>query len=231
MKSNCLKCYKVVFALFVVGVIALIGLPESTFATTTTSSAGTVMRVVSETSSYSLGQEFTVTVDVENPLDFYAGDIVFDYDKTMFNLKQVTIADDQKQRIYAQGSTTTSAGTRVIVASNGPQYGMSNSQSVLKLTFEAVGLGQDGYININSTVMANGYGHEYSLACFGTRIDVGGEVRADTNNDGRISIGDLAVASRFMGTSYWETYRPDVDSNGFVDVGDLDKIVNEILKS
>lgn len=200
---------------------------SSSYATTT--GAGTVVRITSDAETYSLGEEFIVNVEIDNPKNYYAGDISIDYDDRLFALKDVSVADTQQLRIYGQPSTT-GAGTRVIVASNGPQYGMKSSQKVLKLKFVAIREGY-GYVEIYSVNVADGYGNEYLLGEYFKRIRVVKQNKPDTNGDGYVSLADLGIASRLMGTSDWQWgyYQPDVNRDGEITNVDLNAIVHSML--
>jgi hypothetical protein len=217
------------FVLSVVMMFLTLGVwSSSSYATTT--GAGTIMKVTADTTNYSVGEEFIVNVEIDNPQDYYAGDISIEYDNRLLELKGVGVADTEQLRIYGKTNTTTSAGTRIIVASNGAEHGMKSDQKVLRLRFVALREGTNGYIRINNARVADGYGREYSLQTIGTTINVGRQTMPDTNGDGRVSLGDLAIASRMLGTNDWENYQPDVNFDGRVTDVDLNKIVYAMMK-
>lgn len=221
--------YCKMFVLSVVMMFLTLGVwSSSSYATTT--GAGTIMKVTADTTNYSVGEEFIVNVEIDNPQNYYAGDISIEYDGRLLELKGVGVADAEQLRIYGKTNTTTSAGTRVIVASNGAEHGMKSDQKVLRLRFVALREGTNGYIRINNARVADGYGREYSLQTIGTTINVGRQTMPDTNGDGRVSLGDLAIASRMLGTNDWENYQPDVNFDGRVTDVDLNKIVYAMMK-
>lgn len=223
------KYFKVFVLSFLLLLLSIGLLSTSAFATTTGSA--TLMKVTSETTNYNVGQEFYVDVEIENPENYYAGDISIAYDDNLFQLKAVGVGNWSQLKIYNRTDSTTSGATRVIVASKGAEYGMVSDQSVLRLNFVALKEGHGGYIRVTNATVANGYGEEFSLDTYGMFINVVGKVFADINNDGRVSIGDVAIASRMIGASDWENYRPDVNYDGVVSDNDLREIVKALLNT
>lgn len=73
---------------------------------------------------------------------------------------------------------------------------------------------------------------EYSLLTQSRKFYLGSMTSGDVNSDGIVSLSDLGIASRLMGTNdyEWGGYKPDVNNNNTVDDYDLEQIVDGILK-
>lgn len=231
MLISSLETPKKLIVSVVVLLLGLIALSSGSFATTT--SAGTVVKVTSDQYTYGYNETFLVNVEIENPQNYYAEDITIWYDSTVFDYvtPSVEVADAQQLKIYHE-ETTTGGAVRVIVASNGANNVVKYDQKILKLKFKAKSNPNGGYIGISSAKAADGFGNEYNLLTQSRKFYLGSMTSGDVNPDGIISLSDLGIASRLMGTSdyEWGGYNPDVNNNNTVDDYDLEQIVDGILK-
>ncbi len=190
---------------------------------------GTIeMDIISDKYKIGSDEEFEVEIVLKNAQEIYAEDMSLTYNSELFQFVKGEIYDSNKQKIY-HAATTTPGAVRYILASNGAEHDLNNDTSILKLTFKSLKDGQ-GDITVTSGKVANGMGEEFNVIGHSKTFEV--LTTSDVNHDGKFTIGDLAIASRLLGTpeSSWDEFAPDVDLNGSVETLDLAKIVEKILK-
>lgn len=201
--------------------------------------------IESDTHDVGKGSEFTVNVIINNAQDIYAQDINITYNQYMFQYIGAATHSTTDSAVGIKNqrqSTTTSAISiyyadestsgklRFILASNGSKNVVNGNQEVLKLKFKAKNIGGMGRISVSNGLVANGQGREFKTLCGGTNFR---SIDCDVNNDGRISLGDLAITARLYEDKYYYWYNPktDVDMNGKVDEIDLKDIVRTIVSN
>ena len=168
----------------------------------------------------------------------YAQDVAIQYDPTAF---EFVSAASIKDRVSIVEKKVDNAGhLRLIVASEGEGSGITGTQPVIELTFLAkrTEVAKSAQITVSQTTVADGAGVESSAAASSqevqiTPIDPG--MPGDMNQDGKYSIGDLAmIAAHYGETSASPNWSQiaigDIDHNQVIDIRDLAWIGSQILK-
>ncbi|MBL0386070.1 hypothetical protein JJB07_05330 [Tumebacillus sp. ITR2] len=180
--------------------------------------------------SVSAGSSFTTGVKIELAKDIFAEDVTITYDPTLFSFDGAETAG-AGLKIYQQ-SETWPGMIRFVVASQGAQYGLQDTASLLNLTWKAKTTAGKGTFAISQALVANSKGEEIVPTTGSIEINVlaGG---TDVNLDGRTSLGDLAIASYQFGMekSSWLYPKADVDQNEEINDVDLSAIVDAIFAS
>jgi len=127
----------------------------------------------------------------------------------------------------------------LIVASQGATNGVSGTQPVIKLVFKAkeTTVTKPVSFAVQQATLANEEGIESSAAMSTLLAQVIPQVvgkPGDMNNDGKYSIGDLAIiAANYGKTSVSPDWSKiaigDIDHNQVIDIDDLAWIANKIL--
>ena len=233
------KKFKFFATLFLLSLFVIITFSTNSFAeinangysALTTTSAGTILRVTSDSNDYTFNEDFTVNIDIENPHNYYAEEFTIRYNPDAVKLNSIFTGNSDQLRIYHQSITTSGAAT-IIVASNGSNSGIKQNQTVLKLNFSSKNISGNFPFWISAAKVADGYGNEFSPILYYKSIYIYSGLYGDVNSDGVVSLGDLGIASRLMGTPsyYWGYYNPDMDNDNYVNTYDLSAIVTEMLK-
>ncbi len=187
-----------------------------------------------EAPSYEIdgGTTFETYAVIKGASNIYAEDMNIDYDESLFEFLDAEIVNSEGLKIY-YNDTSVLGKLRFIVSSISAQYGLNDTSNILKITFKAKNIDGSGDILIESGLVADGNGVEIVPICSGKTFTVNRRNYGDVNNDGKFSLGDLAIAGRLMATlsDQWGSFEPDVDYNGSVEDLDLTTIVQSIIDS
>ena len=177
------------------------------------------------------GCEFETYVVINNARNIYAEDIQVHYDSAVFEYIGGDVTTSSALKIYNNPAPQNGV-VRYIVASRGQANGLNGNAQILKLKFRAKNAYAIGTIQITKGEIADGYGNEFNVMG-GMKTFTVTPRNADVNNDGKYTLGDLAIAGRLFSTTpeQWGYYRPDVDFNLAVDDVDLSCIVSFVLNS
>lgn len=185
------------------------------------------LSIDSTTDHVDVGSTIDVYVKLSGATDIYAEDFTVKYDPNAFELMNTTITNSTAYKVMHENST--SGFSRYIVASTGPSYGINSDTQLIKMQFKAKDLPGDSEITFTSGLVANSKGDELTPRLIGKTITISRVV--DVNNTNTFTLGDLAIASSLVTkpSSEWDTFKPDVNLSGIVDIDDLSLIVNKIL--
>ncbi|WP_018755915.1 DUF4855 domain-containing protein [Paenibacillus terrigena] len=190
-------------------------------------------------STVAAGEEFTVTLGLDRVSgSVYAQDLSLQYDAAAMTyvgaesiLPGVSIVDKM---------TTSEGKLRFIVASEGAAHGVRDKANVLKLTFRAKNVTAPitGTIAVSNALVADDQGAESSIRAASLTIQVTVVTpgnSGDVNGDGKVSIGDLAIAAANYGRTSqdpnWAAIKAcDLNGDGKIDIADLAAIAKQIVK-
>ena len=181
------------------------------------------------------GQTFEVIYGLSEVKDrILAQDIVLNYDSTLF---EYVTSQPVKGGIFMYTTEDQEAGKlRLILASEGEQHAIVNNTNVVQLIFNAKSTSQQatGNIEVVSAQLSNELGVESFAGLSSLNIEVRVGMSGDMNNDGKISIGDLAFVAAHYGAKKenpnWEQIkRADFNNDGVIDIKDLAEIASLII--
>lgn len=184
------------------------------------------------------GLVFTVTLGLDQlggPV--YAQDISLNYDS---NVMEFVSAESILPGVSIVDKTISPVGKlRFILASEGAAHAVRGKADVLKLTFRAKNVTQpvSGPISVSNATVADDNGTEASIGNASMLIQVNvvtPGMPGDTNGDGKVSIGDLAIAAANYGQTSqdpnWEKIKAsDFNGDGVIDIEDLAAIAKKIV--
>ncbi|WP_193726741.1 discoidin domain-containing protein [Paenibacillus guangzhouensis] len=187
------------------------------------------------------GRAFNVQVGLSSVTqEVYAQDLSVDFDPGTFEflsasslIPGVSIIDKK---------TTPDGKLRFIVASTGSGYAVTGTRNVLELTFRAKEVAEarvNRVISLTKVMISDAEGVETTLGNASSTVQVVKEqppvATGDLNVDGKVTIGDLAVAAANYGATKdspnWSKLRmADFDNNGVIDISDLAAIARKIIQ-
>lgn len=173
-----------------------------------------------------VGQVFDAYVSAENMKNIYAEDITLSVQNTSFQILKTEEVSALQNTYYEM----TSAGAiRMILASQNEATGIQASEKLFKVTLKALRV-STGKLSIDSALIANQLGVETVPVMDEKNIQIF-KIDADVNNDGKVSLGDLALAAfnKNKDKTQWSTIRADVNQSNEVDELDLTIIVEKLL--
>lgn len=187
------------------------------------------------TDSVVAGSEFTVTLGLRGVLQIYAQDIILHYDANAMEF--VSAAPAWEGLSIVQSVEGQAGQLRLIAASQGAGNAVTGDADIIQLIFKAkaVQQGTEGEISVQSALLGRGDGTELSAVPSVFRIQITAQSRGDINQDGKVTVGDLALVAVYYGLTSespdWEAAkRADVDGNGEIDLRDLTAVAREILE-
>ncbi|WP_314587815.1 endo-alpha-N-acetylgalactosaminidase family protein [Paenibacillus terrigena] len=187
------------------------------------------------------GKVFNVQVGLSSVTqEVYAQDLSVDFDPATLEfssarslIQGVSIIDKK---------TTPDGKLRFIVASVGPGNAVTGTKNVLELTFKAKEVADtavNSVISITKAMISDAAGVETTIGNASSTVQVVKEqppvATGDLNGDGKITIGDLAIAAANYGATKdspnWSKLRmADFDNNGVIDISDLAAIAQKIIQ-
>ncbi|NOV03771.1 hypothetical protein GC097_27560 [Paenibacillus sp. LMG 31457] len=184
------------------------------------------------------GDSFKVIYGLNvNTANIYAQDITIDYDASIMTFDSVKSVKDGV--VIVQTVHSTPGKLRLILASTGSSNAVTGQSQILELAFQAKDLTQasTGLIQVSKATLANELGTEIqamssSVSIQVTPVPVG--IPGDINGDGRVSIGDLALAAANYGKTasdadWLQIKAADMNGDNRIDITDLAAIASKIL--
>lgn len=186
-------------------------------------------------------QTLSVTYGLNNLVNsVYAQDVSVEYDDSVFEFVSANSIHEDDVAIV-EVIDTTPGRLRFLMASKGADHAIRGDSEVLEMKFKAKKVEQvvSGSINITKAVMGDHEGKELEAALSSITIQVkpGKPVEpgipGDLNNDGKVSIGDLAIIAANYGKTTdspdWEKIKKaDITGDGKIDLDDLVTIARQL---
>lgn len=168
----------------------------------------------------------------------YAQDITISYDAGRMELVSAVSAAEGIQLVETKELGP--GKLRFIVASQGAAHAVSGSADLISLQFVAKGTAAEvtASLQADEAVLGDSEGAETAAALSALHIRIEPETPGhseDVNLDGKISIGDLAIAAAHYGKDssspdWEEAKRADINGDGKIDISDLAAIARKILE-
>lgn len=184
------------------------------------------------------GSPFKLQYRIENVTsDVYAQDIQVNYDSSVMDY---TNAKSLREGVSIVELKKDDAGhLRFILAGSGPGSEITGDADVLELEFKAKDTDetQTGIVKLTGITFGNAQGEESTASLSQTTVTVTPATPGpspDVNQDGKISIGDLAIAAAHYGKNssspdWAQAKKADINGDGKVDIADLAAIASKIL--
>ncbi|OAB40408.1 fibronectin type III domain-containing protein [Paenibacillus antarcticus] len=207
----------------------------SSIVVTTTVASGETAGVLSGKQAVQLDEEFSVVFGLKNVTEVIFGqDVTFTYDPSKLELTSVTATNENFKIVNSNDDTT----GQLRVLSAGLGSGITNDDTVT-LTFRAksiIGTPGTAVQAVNGTI-ANELGKETTVLDGVLNIiitDLPVTNPGDINQDGKYSIGDLALMAVGYGKKStdadWDKYRNlDVNNDNEINIVDLAFVASKIL--
>lgn len=186
------------------------------------------------------GEPFSIQYGIKNVTDsVYAQDVIITYDPSLMELK--TVSSLQKGINLLDTSEAAPGKVRLIVVSEGPDHAVKKDMMLLNLDFIAKVVSETitTSVTVSKAVMADGDGIEKEAGPSNIQVEIKADEHppvnsGDLNGDGKVSIGDLAIAAAHYGKEQnspdWQTAkRADINNDGKIDIMDLAAIAQNIL--
>lgn len=186
-------------------------------------------------SSVKEGSEFTVKLGVANNEDaIYASDITLNYSADLFELVNISSAADGIEVV--QYVDDGAGHVRMVLANIGNEHPVNQDSALVNVTFKAKGAPDAaGLISVIQAVMADGAGKETEAAAAELAVSIEAKLPdGDLNQDGRYSVGDLAIIAKHYGKDRtspdWNIAKEaDLNGDGKIDIEDLVKMAQKIM--
>lgn len=207
---------------------------------TITPEPNTPVTTLSSDSSVQSGKEFTVQLGLNHvKQSVYALDIKMEYDSELMEFITATSAKEGVGLVEIV--KTTPGKLRFILASTGAANAITSDSQLLDLTFKASTVEKPvtASVSVTDTTMGNDTGEETKATPSSINIEITPEtlpgIPGDVNNDGKVSIGDLAmIAANYGKTSEsmdWEQIKHmDVNNDGKIDIVDLGFVARKMVE-
>lgn len=192
-------------------------------------------------SSVQSGKELTVQLGLNHvKQSVYALDIRMEYDSGLFEFIDAKPVKDGVGLVETVKDTP--GKLRFIMASIGENNAITSDVQLLDLTFKATTVEKavTASVSVTDATMGNDTGEETKGAPSSINIEITPEtsppgIPGDVNNDGKVSIGDLAIiAANYGKTSEskdWEQIKHlDVNGDGQIDIVDLGFVARKMVE-
>ncbi|MBB3108049.1 endo-1,4-beta-xylanase [Paenibacillus phyllosphaerae] len=171
--------------------------------------------------------------DVQEGNGILAQDLIFTYDPAKLQFIAAESLQQGTQVIAVDSDTP--GEVRVLMASEGPDHAITADGDLLKIKWKAIDTASSTSIELPQGHLANADGEEVSLAAAEHTLRIVSKSSGDLNEDGRYSIGDLAMAAAAYGKKAadpdWNTFKQmDLNNDGVIDIIDLSAIASLILQ-
>lgn len=180
------------------------------------------------------GQTFEVTYGLQHVNgEVFAQDVTIQYDADKLELAGQPVSLDADNFIIVD--TDDQAGVLRILAIHLNDSAANPNKDLIKLRFtakETVGVSN---IEVTQLVLANGEGDEAEADGAAHSVEIRKPViPGDNNNDGKVSVGDLALVAKAYGKSAsspdWDQVKHyDITNDGIIDIEDLAALARLIL--
>jgi hyaluronoglucosaminidase len=185
------------------------------------------------------GQSFGVQLGLKSVTDsVYALDIMLEYDVN--TLEFVSSKPLKKGLTVLDAAKHTPGQIRLLMVSEGPANAITGDAQLLELIFKAKTVAQttESWIKVSKVVMGDAEGAETEAAGATYRIQITAApvgIPGDVNNDGKVSIGDLAIVAANYGKDTsspdWEQVKhADLTNDGMINIDDLALAARRILE-
>ncbi|MBP1962988.1 Ig-like domain-containing protein [Paenibacillus aceris] len=190
-------------------------------------------------SSVQSGEQFSLNYGLNNVAKgAYAQDVHIAYDAAVM---EFVSAKSAKEGISLLKAEEGAAGTiRLIMASQGEGNAVIGDAQLIELTFKAKKVAQttEGTVAVTSALLGDSQGNETQAAASSHSMEITAEIPGipgDINDDGKVTIGDLAMVAANYGKDItspdWEQVKKaDVNNDGKIDLLDLAVIARKILE-
>ncbi|OBZ12763.1 discoidin domain-containing protein [Bacillus sp. FJAT-26390] len=190
-------------------------------------------------SSVQSGESFAIQFGIKAVTSkAYAQDIFIDFDASVMTFQSAKSLIEGVKLIETK--TVSPGKLRIILASAGADQALTGDAQVLELSFKAsdVVKAVSGTVAVTDATLADENGTESKLKASSISVEVAPVVigiPGDTNNDGKVSIGDLALAASHYGKDTtspdWEKIKgADLNGDGKIGIEDLAAIAKKILE-
>ncbi|WP_162848377.1 discoidin domain-containing protein [Paenibacillus nanensis] len=182
-------------------------------------------------SAVDAGQSFDLTYGLD-PMkqSVYAEDVTFAYNAEQLQFVSATEAAEQ---VEIAGQTNSQGRVRLLLVHFD---GIARGDIVtLRFTSKTTGETVTATVSVADAILANGEGGELALGGASHSIQITAKARTgDLNEDGRYSVGDLAIISAAYGKTSddanWALYsKADLNRNGKIDIEDLAAMARKIV--
>ncbi|MFX3635381.1 MAG: alpha-L-fucosidase [Candidatus Pristimantibacillus sp.] len=195
--------------------------------------------VLSGPTEVEAGETFTVQLGLSNVTQsIYAQDITVNYDEAAMDFISATSLREGLNVVEAKSSTP--GKIRLLLASAGEGHAVTGNAQIVTLSFKAKAASEpvSSIIEAKEIVLGDGEGAETNAAAASITVQVKADVPVadgDINNDGKVSIGDLAIVAANYGknttsTDWAQIKHADVNKDGIIDINDLAAIASKILE-
>lgn len=187
------------------------------------------------------GSDFQLEFGVKSVKDsVYAMDVTMNYDPELVEFKSAASMRDGVQLLETANSTP--GKLRFLIVSEGADNAVTGNMQLLSLDFRAktVTVDTESTIQIEKVTVADDEGKESETATSKHKIMITAEepepgISGDINNDGKVSIGDLAIVAANYGKDasspdWAQAKRADVNKDGVIDLEDLALVARKITE-
>ncbi|WP_068648807.1 alpha-L-fucosidase [Paenibacillus antarcticus] len=185
------------------------------------------------------GNPFTVQLGLSNmKRNIYAQDITITYDQAAMDFGSAKSLIEGVSLVETQSST--SGNLRLIIASTGEGHAVTGNVQIVELSFVAkeVAVPLRAKVSSSDVTLADNNGVEEVASAAEMMIEVtpiAVGISGDINNDGRVSIGDLAIVAANYGKDStspdWAKIKhADINKDGIIDLTDLAAVASKIVE-
>lgn len=177
-------------------------------------------------STVSVGERFTVSVNIEDVIDLFGGqfDILFNAD--VLEVKDINEGDFLSMggdRTYIQVDNIENANVSgeilaINLARLEKKEGVDGTGTLLKVVFRAKATGES-LLTLSNLRLGNSRGHAIPSVVTHTKVKV--KLSPDVDGNGKVDILDLVHVSRHLGTPVKDAPGLDVNEDGKIDILDL----------
>ncbi|NOU85553.1 hypothetical protein GC102_07140 [Paenibacillus sp. LMG 31460] len=173
------------------------------------------------------GEDFVVRYGLKGVTEsVYAQDIIVSFDPAL--LKYVSVQSLREGISIVRAVKQAEGKLQVIVASQGSCCGFTGDGDIIAIAFKAKNIQQTGTANVtvSKVMLGDALGIESEAASASLDILIERVIPGDVNRDGKVSVGDLSVASINLGKGSvdpdWKRLKPaDLDGDGVLTPTDL----------
>lgn len=177
-------------------------------------------------STVSVGERFTVSVNIEDVIDLFGGqfDILFNAD--VLEVKDINEGDFLSMggdRTYIQVDNIDNANASgeilaINLARLEKKEGVDGTGTLLKVVFRAKATGES-LLTLSDLRLGNSRGHAIPSVITHAKVKV--KLSPDVDGNGKVDILDLVHVSRHLGTPVKDAPGLDVNEDGKIDILDL----------
>lgn len=182
-------------------------------------------------SAIEAGQSFDVKYGLNHVEQaVYAQDVTFAFDADQL---EFVLATEAEEEVEIAGQSASQGRIRLLLVNL--EGHADGDMATLRFKSKTTGETVTATVSLTDAILANGEGGEFGLegASHGIRI-TGKQNTGDLNEDGKHSIGDLAIISAAYGKTSddanWAQFaKADLNRDGKIDIGDLAAMAQKII--